>query len=204
MRKDRLEMFSDGVFAIVITLLILDIRIPDVRASEIGPALYHLLPRVFTYVMSFFVVALYWLGHHRMSHLVRSVDGPFVWLNMLWLLFVSVIPFPTALLGRYPLEHIPIAVYGVDLILANITGFFVTLRLKDRPDLTTEPVGGSHIRSIIPAYIVTNGAYLIAIFIGGVLPIGSYVIYAGVLIWLAIRYSRSPHPFHRGARGKEN
>jgi len=200
MTPHRLQTFTDGVFAIVITLLILDIRVPDVRAEALGNALMHLLPRVFTYIMSFAVVALYWLVHHRMSDLVRHVDGPLVWLNMLWLLFVSVIPFPTALLGRYPLQAIPIAVYGVNLILANIVGFFITLYLRGHENLSTEPLGNVRVASILPAYILTNGTYIIAIGLGTIYPLASYVLFAGVLVWLAVRFSRRQTPFGKRPR----
>jgi uncharacterized membrane protein len=197
MNKQRLEAFSDGVFAIAITLLILTIHVPDVPPAALGSALVQQLPQVATYVLSFFVVALYWLAHHRMSHVVKQVDGTFVWLNMLWLLFVSVIPFPAALLARYPMQVIPIAVYGFDLILVNITGLFVTLYLKLHPTLTTAPIGKDGMRSIIPAYIWTNGAYLVAIALGWVFPWASYVIFAVVLVAVAVRYSKILHPFSR-------
>jgi len=195
MNKQRLEAFSDGVYAIVITLLILNVRIPDVPRDNLGPALVRLLPEVFTYILSFFVVALYWLSHHRMSHLVKQIDGWFVWLNMLWLLFVSVIPFPTALLARYPLQELPIAVYGADLILANITGFFVTLYLRNHPHLTTGGLDEGSIRRILPVYALTNGAYVAAIALGWFFPWGSYAIFAAILVWLAIRYSVILTPF---------
>ena len=83
MNKQRLEAFSDGVYAIVITLLILDIRIPEVPAESLGPALVKMLPQVFTYVLSFFVIALYWFSHHRVAQHVKLIDGNFVWLNMI-------------------------------------------------------------------------------------------------------------------------
>jgi len=197
MNKQRLEAFSDGVFAIAITLLILTIRVPDVPPPALGSALVQQLPQVATYVLSFFVVALYWLAHHRMSHVVKQVDGTFVWLNMLWLLFVSVLPFPAALLARYPLQVIPIAVYGFDLILVNITGLFVTLYLKTHPTLTTVPIGKEGLRTVIPAYVWTNGLYLAAIGLGWLLPWASYVIFAGVLIAVAVRYAKILYPFTR-------
>jgi uncharacterized membrane protein len=195
LNKQRLEAFSDGVFAIVITLLILNIHVPDVPAASLGHALLQQLPQVFTYVLSFFVVALYWLAHHRMSHLVKQVDGAFIWMNMTWLLFVSVIPFPTALLDRYPLQAIPIAIYGADLILANILGFLITLYLKARPHLVTAPITEANIRAVVPVYVGTNGAYAVAIALGWFAPWGSYLLFAGVLVYQAIRYAKIANPF---------
>jgi hypothetical protein len=87
--KQRLEAFTDGVYAIVITLLILDIRIPEVPPDSLGPALLRILPQVFTYVLSFFIIGLYWFSHHRIAQQVKQIDGTFIWLNMIWLLFVN-------------------------------------------------------------------------------------------------------------------
>lgn len=195
MNKQRLEAFSDGVYAIVITLLILIIRIPDVPPKALGQALVKLLPQVFTYFLSFFVVGLYWFAHHRVSHQVKQIDGTFIWLNMIWLLFVSVMPFPAALLGRYPLQRIPVAIYGIDLVLANVTGFLITVYLKNRPELCVTPISSATLRGQVIVYSLTNGIYLVAIAFAWILPWVSYVLYALVLAWLMVRYARINNPF---------
>ena len=97
MNKQRLEAFSDGVFAIVITLLILDIKIPEVQSTALPAALVKMLPQLVTYVLSFFIIGLYWHLHHQVATQIKLIDGAFIWLNLVWLLFVSVLPFPTAL-----------------------------------------------------------------------------------------------------------
>jgi len=199
MNKHRLEAFSDGVFAIVITLLILDIRVPVVAPDRLGDALLKLLPAAATYIMSFFVVALYWLVHHRMSHLIREVDGNFVWLNMLWLMFVTILPFPTSLLGHYPMQIIPVVIYGANLILANMTGFVVTRYLIRHQHLATVSLSHLSVRSLLAPYLITNGAYLAAIVCAWISPIVSYLTFAGVLVRLAIRYARPVDPVLRRA-----
>jgi uncharacterized membrane protein len=199
--KQRLEAFTDGVYAIVITLLVLDFRIPDVHAAALGSALVRMLPQVGTYVLSFFVVGLYWLAHHRAAHQVKLIDGTFVWLNLVWLLFVSVMPFPTSLLGRYPLQPVPIAIYGIDLILANVTGFIITLYMRKHPELCVSPVSSEAVRALIPVYAVTNGIYAAAIALAWVFPWASYVLYAFVLAGLMVRYARLSNPFR--SRGPE-
>src|SRR5499426_3280639 len=98
MNKNRVEAFSDGVFAIVITLLILDIRVPDVEYSQLSASLVAVLPRIFAYVISFGVIAVYWLAHHQSLQLVGKLNGFLIWLNFLYLLAVSFMTFPTALL----------------------------------------------------------------------------------------------------------
>jgi uncharacterized membrane protein len=194
MKKERLEAFTDGVYAIVITLLILDIRIPAVRPEALGAALIAMLPQVFTYVLSFFVIALYWFSHHRVAQQVKLVDGTFVWLNMIWLLFVTIMPFPTALLGRYPLLPIPIAIYGADLILANVTGFIILAYMNAHPELCYTIIDGKVLRSQVPVYALTNGTYIVAIGFGWYFPWLSYALYALVLIGLAIRFAYNPNP----------
>ena len=195
MNKQRLEAFSDGVYAIVITILILDIRIPQVQPSALGAALVRMLPQVFAYVLSFFVVGLYWFAHHRVSHQVKQIDGTFIWLNLIWLLFVSIMPFPAALLGRYPLQRIPIAIYGFDLILANVTGFLITVYLKQHPELCVSPISAKSLRGQTPVYMISNGIYVVAIGFAWIFPWLSYALYAVVLAWLMVRYARMNNPF---------
>jgi uncharacterized membrane protein len=195
LNKQRLEAFTDGVYAIVITLLILDIRIPQVQPAALGSALLAMLPQVFTYILSFFVVGLYWFANHRVSHQVKQIDGTLIWLNLIWLLFVSVMPFPTSLLGRYPLQPIPIAIYGIDLILTNVTGFFITMYLKHHPELTVTPISSAVLRSQIPVYVISNGIYVLAICLSWIVPWISYALYALVLAWLMVRYARITNPF---------
>ena len=194
MSKLRLEAFTDGVYAIVITLLILDIRIPEVRPDALGPALLGLLPQVFTYVLSFFIIGLYWFSHHRVAQQVKQIDGSFVWLNMLWLLFVTIMPFTTALLGRYPLQPIPITIYGIDLILANVTGFIILGYMKRHPELCLSIVDSTVLKQQVPIYAATNGVYVLAIGVGWYFPWISYALYALVLIGLAVRFARIPNP----------
>jgi uncharacterized membrane protein len=193
--KQRLEAFSDGVFAIVITLLILGIRIPEVQPAALGEALSRMLPQVFTYVLSFFVVGLYWFAHHRVSHQVKQINGSFIWLNFIWLLTVSVMPFPAALLAGYPLQPLPIAIYGADLILANVTGFLMIVYLKRHPELCVMPITSAALRSQAIVYVITNGMYGVAIGLAWVSPWVSYVMYALLLAWIMVRYAKISNPF---------
>lgn len=194
LNKQRLEALSDGVFAVAITLLILDIRVPDVEAAALPGALLKILPQLLTYVMSFFIVGLYWHSHHQVSEQVRAIDEPFIWLNLIWLMFVSVLPFPTALLGRYPMQPIPLTVYGLNLILINVTGFVIIAYFRHRPHLRFKPMGSAELRAIIPIYLKVNGLYATAIGIAWFVPWLSYVIYFGVQIWVTTRLIRRSSP----------
>src|SRR5437660_9370808 len=98
---DRLMFFSDGVFAIAITLLVLQITVPIPGLSEhqLGDALRHLGPKYFGFVLSFLVIGRYWMAHHRVFEYIKRFDMPLVWLNLAFLLLIAFLPFPTAVLG---------------------------------------------------------------------------------------------------------
>ena len=177
MNKGRLEAFSDGVFAIVITLLILDIKIPDVQPTELSAALIGILPQLLTYFLSFFIVGLYWHMHHQVAAQIKQIDEAFIWLNLMWLLFVSVLPFPTSLLGRYPFQPIPLTIYGINLILVNVTGFVILVYFKNHPQLRFQPMSSAELRATAPIYVAVNSLYAIAIGSAWFFPWLSYGIY---------------------------
>lgn len=190
MNKTRLEAFSDGVFAIVITLLVLDIRIPEVDYSHLKPALLELIPRVVAYVMSFILIGIYWVGHHQSFQMLSKTDGGFLWLNILLLLCISFLPFPTILMGRYPLKGIPIIIYGVNLIATNATAFGMLMYLKHHPHLAAHDNITAYIKKQIPIYLIVNVSYLIAMSVGCFWPIVSYCIYAVILVLLIVFYGK--------------
>jgi len=117
---DRLIFFSDAVFAIVMTLLVLDIRVPDVAAHEVPGAVLELWPKILSYVLSFLVIGLYWIGHHQTFRYVRSYDRTLLWLNLVFLLSISFIPFPTDLLGEYGELRFAVIFYAASLGLARL------------------------------------------------------------------------------------
>lgn len=186
MQKSRLEAFSDGVFAIVITLLILDIRFPEVEYSQFKETLISILPRILAYVMSFIIIGLYWVTHHNSMHAMKKIDRGFLWLNILLLLCVSFIPFPTSLLGRYPFESGPIIIYGATLIVCNLVGYIMILYVHYHPHLAAREFNTQYLRSHTPNYIIVNGAYLGAILLSHSMPLLSYLIYILVILLVII------------------
>lgn len=186
MEKSRLEAFSDGVFAIVITLLILDIRFPEVDYSQFGAALASLLPRILMYVLSFIIIGLYWVSHHNSMQVVKKIDRNFLWMNILLLLCVSFIPFPTSLVGRYPYQAWPIIIYGGTLIVCNLIGTAMMFYLLRHPDLAVPEFGRKYVRRHTPIHIAINLSYLCAILLAHSLPLASYLIYVAVVISLIV------------------
>ncbi len=117
MKKGRLEAFSDGVIAILITIMVLELKIPHGTDCE---ALRPLLPVFLTYVLSFLYLAIYWNNHHHMLHAADRVNGRILWANMHLLFWLSLIPFTTGWMGENHFAPLPTAVYGGVLLLAGI------------------------------------------------------------------------------------
>ena len=186
MEKSRLEAFSDGVFAIVITLLILDIRFPEVEYAHFAETLVSVVPRILAYVMSFVIIGLYWVIHHNSMHAIKKTDRGFLWLNILLLLCVSFIPFPTSLVGRYPFQAGPIVFYGFTLIACNAVGYIMLLYVYYHPHLAVAEFSKQYMRSHTPNYVIVNGAYLGAILLANSFPLVSYLIYIAVVILLIV------------------
>ena len=117
MNKTRLEAFSDGVIAIVITIMVLELRIPEGADWD---ALHPIVPVFITYILSFVVLGIYWNNHHHLIHAADRVTGGLLWANLHLLFWLSLIPFATGWMGRNNFAALPTAVYGVVLLLAAI------------------------------------------------------------------------------------
>jgi uncharacterized membrane protein len=126
MDKNRLEAFSDGVFAVIITIMVLDMKVPS--ATNFA-ALRPVLPVFLSYVLSFVYVALYWNNHHHLLHASERVNGGILWANMHLLFWLSLAPFATAWLGENATAPAPVALYGVVLLFAGIAYFILTKSL---------------------------------------------------------------------------
>ncbi len=126
---DRLIFFSDAVFAIVMTLLVLEIQVPEVpserAAADLPGLVLELWPKFFSYVLSFLVVGMYWIGHHQTFRYIMGYDRTLLWLNLLFLLSISFIPFPTDLLGEYGELRFAVIFYAASVGLARLLLAFV-------------------------------------------------------------------------------
>ena len=124
MGKNRLEAFSDGVIAIIITIMVLELKVPH---GEDLAALGGLWPVFLSYVLSFVYVGIYWNNHHHLLHTVKHVSGPILWANMHLLFWLSLFPFTTAWMGENHFGMWPVVIYGADLLLAAVA-FTVLVR----------------------------------------------------------------------------
>jgi len=117
MTKARLEAFSDGVIAILITIMVLELRAPQGAALS---DLRDVVPSILMYVLSFVLVGIYWVNHHHMMHAADKVNGAVLWANLHLLFWLSLVPFVTQWMGRNHYEALPTAMYGIVLVLAAI------------------------------------------------------------------------------------
>lgn len=124
LNTSRIGAFSDGVFAIVITLLVLELRVPVLPEHadqyDLAKALLHLWPKFLSYLVSFVVVGVYWVAHHNMFHFIERADRRLLWINNFFLLAVGFIPFPAALIGEYTQFQIAAVIYGLALIFVGV------------------------------------------------------------------------------------
>ena len=118
MNKSRIEAFSDGVMAIIITIMILEIKAPE---SSTIASLLPLIPVFLSYVLSFIYIGIYWNNHHHMFQVVKKIDGSVLWYNTMLLFWLSLIPFATSWIGGQSFSTIPIACYGFILLMCAIS-----------------------------------------------------------------------------------
>jgi uncharacterized membrane protein len=117
MGKGRLEAFSDGVIAIIITIMVLELKVP--HGTELA-TLYPLIPVFMSYVLSFVYVGIYWNNHHHMLHAVTKISGGILWANLHLLFWLSLVPFVTGWMGENHFAAVPVALYGFVLLMAGL------------------------------------------------------------------------------------
>src|SRR5690349_21110636 len=122
MQKNRLEAFSDGVLAIIITIMVLELKVPHTAAWA---ELLHLWPVFISYLLSFIFIAIYWGNHHHLFHAVKHVDPGIIWTNAQLLFWLSLIPFATAWMGENRFEANTVVVYAVLLELCALSYYFL-------------------------------------------------------------------------------
>lgn len=122
MEKERLLAFSDGVLAIIITIMVLELKVP--HGADVA-ALAKLLPIFLSYVLSFIYIAIYWHNHHHMMHTVRHVTGGILWANTHLLFWLSLVPFATGWMGENKFAALPTAIYGVALLMPAIAYYIL-------------------------------------------------------------------------------
>jgi uncharacterized membrane protein len=178
MGKERLTAFSDGVVAIIITIMVLELKIP--RGTSLVD-LIPMLPVFLSYVLSFVYVGIYWNNHHHLLTLAKSVSGPILWANMHLLFWLSVVPFASAWMGENQLSTGPVALYGSVLIMNAIafTILMMVLVRHEGPDSDLARAMGRDLKGKVSLAI-----YVVGVALAWVQPIASVALYVLVAaVW---------------------
>jgi uncharacterized membrane protein len=196
MTKNRMEAFSDGVVAILITIMVLELGVPHGTDLE---ALAPLAPILVAYVLSFVNLGIYWNNHHHLLQAIQHVDGRVLWANLHLLFWLSLVPFGTAWIGENSFAAVPMAAYGVILFMSAMAyGILVrALIRREGRESTIAMAVGRDVKGLISPIL-----YLSAIPIALVAPAVAFAIYVGVaLIWVVpdVRIERRIEPHPRGA-----
>ena len=179
MGKNRLEAFSDGVIAIIITIMVLELKVPHGdQLSELAST----WPVLFGYVLSFVYVGIYWNNHHHLFHVARHVDGAIMWGNLHLLFWLSVIPFVTSWMGEHHDSAWPVASYGVVLMMSGAAYYILTqtlISLHGRESAIAKALGGDFKGKVsVVLYLVAIGLAFVETWL-------SLALYAGVaLLWI--------------------
>ncbi len=179
MQKNRLEAFSDGVLAIIITIMVLEMKVPHGAGLE---ALRPLIPVLLSYILSFIYLGIYWNNHHHMLHTVQHVTGTILWANLHLLFWLSLFPFVTGWMGENPFAPVPMALYGVVMLLAA-TAYLVLQRAiiasQGSASVLARAIGSDRKGKLSPLlYLLALGSAFVTPWVSG----GIYIIVA--LMWL--------------------
>ncbi len=179
MRTGRLEAFSDGVLAVIITIMVLEMKVPHGTELE---ALWPLLPVFLTYVLSFIYIGIYWNNHHHLLHATTTVTGAVLWANLHLLFWLSLFPFATGWMGENHFSALPTALYGLVLLMAAIAYYLLQqaiIRSQGLNSLLKEAVGRDWKGKLSPVL------YTVAIFATLLSPwLAAGILVAVALIWL--------------------
>ena len=178
MNKGRLEAFSDGVFAIIITIMVLELHAPEGASLE---DLKPLLPKLISYLLSFVYIAIYWNNHHHVFQVVKHVNGRVLWSNILLLFCLSLVPFVTAWMGENHFSSLPVALYGIVLLMCGLSYpvlIWSLIRLHGKDSLLATSIGKG-IKGKVSVAIYSTG--ILVSFFNSWISFGLYCVVA--IIW---------------------
>jgi uncharacterized membrane protein len=189
----RVLAMSDGVFAIIITLLVLEVHVPELTdGRSLNAALREILPSLTAFVISFILAGMQWVGHRDLFALIRRTDRGLVWLNILYLLPLCLLPFGASLLGRYDQEPVALRIYGLILVAIAAMRVGIALYIIGRPHLLWQAIDDRQRRATLALTVFPGLAYLLAMLVAVTAPAVSVVIYGGMplLYFLSITVLR--------------
>jgi uncharacterized membrane protein len=185
--KGRVEAVCDGIFAIILTLLVLEIKVPHIHeANSVGElvnALRDVLPKFIAWVISFFTVMVIWVNHHRIFESLKTIDHTFFWLNANLLLWISFYPFSTALLGDYPDNKFAASFYGLASFMMGMGFLAIRYHMYRHPEITKGFEKGALWDGVINILLFGPSLYLIGALGAWIHPYIAFAAYAFVTIY---------------------
>jgi uncharacterized membrane protein len=188
---ERVEAFSDGVLAVVITLLVLEVKLPSGLATDaaLWAALVHITPVLGAWVVSFAFVLVFWVNHHYFFANLKKADRGLLWLNGVFLLTITLIPFPTGLVGQYPGFTAPLALLSVAMMLTSLAFALMRLYATLHSGLLRDHIGKRQVGLAMIQSGIAPVLYALAVVLAFVWPLGAIIIQVLVV---AIFFVRSP------------
>jgi uncharacterized membrane protein len=185
--RGRVEAFSDGVIAIAITLLVLEIRVPEVEGGGLGDALRHQWPSYAAYALTFVVIGIMWVNHHAMFEQVQWVDRSLLFLNILLLMGIAFLPFPTALMARYLREgndgRVATAIYSATMTLIGCGFLLLWWYLARHPRLLRDEFGALGAQRMLRRTIAGPSLYAASILVAVAAPVACLAVYAALALY---------------------
>lgn len=186
--KNRVEAFSDGIFAIIVTLLVLEIKVPHIHeynsAIELKQSLTALLPKFLSWIISFFTVAVIWVNHHKIFKQIKQIDSGIFWWNAFLLLWTSFIPFPTAVLGDYPENQTSVVLYGLVMSLMAVSFTLMRYYAIRRKDILEESVNLTNFKKGTKLSLIFGPVmYLSGVVLGFIHPYLAFAVYLAIPVY---------------------
>ncbi len=176
---ESISLFSDAVFAIAITLLAIDIRVPqlaeDIVAVQLNNEIFGLAPKLISFILTFFIIGNFWISYHRTFYRIRRYDRGLITLNLLFLMFIVLLPFPNDLIGKYPTQQIAVVVYAIIIIATGMSLSLLWLHASRRRRLIDESLSADFIRRLTIRLLISPCIFLISIPISFLNPLYSLV-----------------------------
>jgi uncharacterized membrane protein len=181
MTKTRLEAFSDGVIAIIITIMVLELKVP--HGSTLAD-LQGLGITFLCYILSFVFIGIYWGNHHHLLHTVHHVNSKIIWSNLHLLFWLSVIPFTTAWMGENHFDQLPVAVYAINLLCCAIAYYFLQQTIMAHYTHSTKL--SEALKKQEKKGYASLGMYILSIVFAFILPVVSAILFVTVAVWWII------------------
>lgn len=206
MSKRRIETLTDGLFAIVMTILVLELTVPIISEGDIEQRLlvelYHIWPTFLSYVTSFILLGFIWMNHDTQFHYIKRVDQGLLWIAILYLMVIALIPFTTSLLGEYTEQRIPVLLYGINLTLAMALNLSHWRYATKKYRLVEPNLNPRIIKSISRHIIIAMIMYGFATVISFTYPLLSNIVYIAIPVLFFVPIKR--HSDSLSTRDGEN